>query len=199
MWVWLLADDVDECGRAGATSARLDRNADFVSARTGGMVESRISFEPIGRITTPFESPEGMPIQPTGADAVSGTVEVAESYADGLQDLAGFSHCILLYVFHAAPDAAPLEVDPFLDDEPRGVFATRAPRRPNPIGLSVVEIESVSDREIHVTGVDVVDGTPLVDIKPFVPEFDVPSDVETGWMTASESTIRSERADERFL
>ncbi|MFW5977736.1 MAG: tRNA (N6-threonylcarbamoyladenosine(37)-N6)-methyltransferase TrmO [Halohasta sp.] len=163
------------------------------------MSEDQFSYEPIGVIRTPFESPDGMPIQPIGDAAVEGTVELEKAYADGLEDLDGFTHCILLYHFHASDDAAPLEVEPFLDDERRGVFATRAPQRPNPIGLSVVEVESITDETVTVNGIDVVDRTPLLDIKPFVPEFDVPSDVDTGWLTASESTIRSKRADERFL
>jgi len=140
-----------------------------------------------------------MPTQPIGDAAVEGLVELKEAYTDGLKDLDGFTHCILLYHFHASNDAAPLEVEPFLDDESRGVFATRAPQRPNPIGLSVVQIESIVNREVTVTGIDVVDQTPLLDIKPFVPDFDVPSDVDTGWITASKSTIQSKQADERFL
>jgi len=140
-----------------------------------------------------------MPTQPIGDAAVEGLVELKEAYTDGLKDLDGFTHCILLYHFHASNDAAPLEVEPFLDDESRGVFATRAPQRPNSIGLSVVQIESIVNREVTVTGIDVVDQTPLLDIKPFVPDFDVPSDVDTGWITASKSTIQSKQADERFL
>ncbi|MFC7060183.1 tRNA (N6-threonylcarbamoyladenosine(37)-N6)-methyltransferase TrmO [Halovenus salina] len=163
------------------------------------MSEDQLSYKPIGVIRTAFESPDGMPIQPVGDTAVEGAVELKEEYADGLQDLDGFTHCILLYHFHASDDAASLKVEPFLDDEQRGVFATRAPQRPNPIGLSVVKIESVTDAKITVNGIDVVDQTPLLDIKPFVPEFDVPSDVDTGWLTASESTIHSKEADERFL
>jgi tRNA-Thr(GGU) m(6)t(6)A37 methyltransferase TsaA len=161
--------------------------------------EDTFSYESLGVIWTPFESPDGMPIQPTGADSVTGTVEIKESYADGLADLAEFSHCILLYHFHASNDDPSLRVEPFLDNEPRGLFSTRAPQRPNRIGLSVVAIESVKERELTVSGIDVVDGTPLLDIKPFVPEFDNPSEVETGWLDVSESTIRSERADRRFL
>ncbi|MGM0447477.1 MAG: tRNA (N6-threonylcarbamoyladenosine(37)-N6)-methyltransferase TrmO [Methanobacteriota archaeon] len=163
------------------------------------MPTDRYHYEPIGVVRTPFESPEGMPIQPAGADTVAGTVEVKQSYVDGLQDLNGFSHCILLYHFHAAADTASLRVEPFLDEEKRGVFATRAPQRPNRIGLSVVEIESVTGSEVAVRGIDVVDETPLLDIKPFVPDFDVPEDVDTGWLDASKSTIKSEQADERFL
>jgi len=161
--------------------------------------KNTFSYESIGVIRTPFESPDGMPIQPVGTDATEGTVKVNSSYADGLADLNGFSHCILLYHFHASGDDAPLSVEPFLDDEQRGVFSTRAPKRPNPIGLSVVSVESVEGRELTVGDIDVVDGTPLLDVKPLVPEFDVPSETETGWMDASESIIRSKQADERFL
>jgi len=100
---------------------------------------------------------------------------------------------------YASDDSAPLEVEPFLDDEQRGVFATRAPQRPNPIGLSVVEIDSVTGGTVTVDGIDVVDQTPLLDIKPFVPEFDVPSDADTGWLTATDATVQSQEADEQFL
>ena len=163
------------------------------------MSDDQLSYEPIGIIHTAFESPDGMPIQPVGDAAVEGTVELKDAYADGLQDLDGFTHCILLYHFHASDDSAPLEVEPFLDDEQRGVFATRAPQRPNPIGLSVVEIDSVTGGTVTVDGIDVVDQTPLLDIKPFVPEFDVPSDADTGWLTATDATVHSQEADERFL
>jgi tRNA-Thr(GGU) m(6)t(6)A37 methyltransferase TsaA len=163
------------------------------------MTEPRFQYDAIGSIRTPFDSPEEMPIQPIGADGAVGTVEVDPSYADGLEDLDGFTHCILLYHFHAADDTVSLQVEPFLDDTNRGLFATRAPQRPNPIGLSVVEIDSVTDHEVTVEGIDVVDGTPLLDIKPFVPQFDVPDAAETGWLDASKSTIQSKRADERFL
>ncbi|RLM83955.1 tRNA (N6-threonylcarbamoyladenosine(37)-N6)-methyltransferase TrmO [Halobellus sp. Atlit-38R] len=163
------------------------------------MPEDTFRYEAIGEIRTPFESPEGMPIQPIGADSVTGTVDIKEPYADGLADLADFSHCILLYHFHASGDDAPLRIEPFLDDARRGVFSTRAPQRPNSIGLSVVAIESVTEQELTMSGIDVVDRTPLLDIKPFVPEFDIPSEVQTGWLDASESTIRSEQADRRFL
>jgi len=163
------------------------------------MPDDQYQYKSIGVIRTPFESPDGMPIQPVGADATEGTLEVEESYADGLQDLNGFSHCILLYHFHATADTASLRVEPFLDDEKRGVFATRAPQRPNQIGLSVVEIDSVTEHEVSVRGIDVVDQTPLLDIKPFVPDFDVPGDADTGWLNASKSTIKSKQADKRFL
>jgi tRNA-Thr(GGU) m(6)t(6)A37 methyltransferase TsaA len=160
--------------------------------------EDTVEYEPIGTISTPFDSPEGMPIQPAGATATEGIIEFHEPYAAGLQDLKGFTHCIVLYHFHAVREGVELTVEPFLDEDQRGLFATRAPRRPNPIGLSVVTIEAVDPPEVLVSGIDVVDGTPLLDLKPFVPEFDAPSNVATGWLEASESTIRSARADDRF-
>lgn len=162
------------------------------------MRENEFIYDSIGVIRTPFDSPEGMPIQPVGAADTTGTVEVDEPYGEGLKDLSGFTHCILLYHFHVASDTISLQVEPFLDDETRGVFATRAPQRPNPIGLSVVEIASVTAHEVTVRGIDVVDQTPLLDIKPFVPDFDVPGAADTGWLDASKAAIRSQRADERF-
>ncbi len=139
-----------------------------------------------------------MPIQPAGAKDVVGTITIEDQYKQGLQDLRGFSHCILLYHFHESPDTTPLEVEPFLDSEQRGIFATRAPVRPNRIGLSVVESEAIRESELTVRGIDVVDRTPLLDIKPFVPAFDVPDDAETGWLDASGSTVQSMESDERF-
>ncbi|AFZ73242.1 tRNA (N6-threonylcarbamoyladenosine(37)-N6)-methyltransferase TrmO [Natronobacterium gregoryi] len=162
------------------------------------MTEEIVAYEPIGVIQSPFDSPEGMPVQPIGASDAVGTVEVDDAYADGLMDLEGFSHCILLYHFHRAGDDVSMQVEPFLDETDRGLFSTRAPQRPNRIGLSVVQIDSVDGREVNVRGIDVVDGTPLVDLKPFVPDFDVPDDADTGWMDASTSTVRSKRADDRF-
>jgi tRNA-Thr(GGU) m(6)t(6)A37 methyltransferase TsaA len=162
-------------------------------------VTGTVEYEAIGTIHTPFDSPKGMPIQPTGSEAAVGTVELASEYADGLADLAGFSHCILVYHFHAAEGASPLRVEPFLDDAKRGLFATRAPRRPNPIGLSVVGIEAVEDRSLTVCDVDVVDGTPLLDLKPFVPVFDAPAGADSGWLDGCREDARSARADDRFL
>ncbi|MFB6128382.1 MAG: tRNA (N6-threonylcarbamoyladenosine(37)-N6)-methyltransferase TrmO [Halorhabdus sp.] len=154
--------------------------------------------DPIGTIHSPFDEPSGMPIQPPVSADTEGTVDVQSQYADGLADLDGFSHCILLYQFHEAGEAA-LAVTPFLDDEERGVFATRAPTRPNPIGLSVVGIEAIDGASMTVRGIDVLDGTPLLDVKPFVPGFDVPEDAETGWIDADEQSSARGYADDRFV
>ncbi|WEL16774.1 tRNA (Thr-GGU) A37 N-methylase [Halorhabdus sp. SVX81] len=161
------------------------------------MTDESITYEPIGTIHSAFESAVEMPIQPAGSDAC-GTVELEEDYAAGLADLGSFSHCILLYHFHESPADAPLSVEPFLDDQPRGLFATRAPRRPNNVGLSVVRIEAVDGPTIEVSGIDVVDGTPLLDVKPLVGRFDVPDRVDDSWIPASDDAVEQRRADDRF-
>jgi tRNA-Thr(GGU) m(6)t(6)A37 methyltransferase TsaA len=136
-------------------------------------------FHPIGRMHTPFTEKSQVPIQASRSRA-AGQVEVFPEFAEGLQDLAGFSHLILLYVFHASQGYA-LRVKPFLDDQLRGLFATRHPCRPNPIGLSVVRLVGLHENILEVAGVDMLDGTPLLDIKPYVPDFDIRTEVRTGW------------------
>ena len=156
-----------------------------------------MEFTPIGTIRSPFTNSEGMPIQPAGAKGVKGSVEVFSAYEDGLQDLGGFSHIILLYLFHRSR-GFELKVVPFMDTMLRGVFATRAPRRPNPIGLSVVRLERIEGRVLHVEGVDVLDGTPLLDIKPYIPDFDVQVEVQTGWLEKAGKKAQGKRSDGRF-
>ncbi|MFT4890641.1 MAG: tRNA-Thr(GGU) m(6)t(6)A37 methyltransferase TsaA [Halobacteriales archaeon] len=162
------------------------------------MDEDDLRYESIGVIRSPFESVGGMPIQASAAGDAVGTVELDDRYGPGLADLDEFSHCILLYHFHRADDGASLSIRPFLDDDDRGLFSTRAPRRPNPIGLSVVAIEDVDDGTLTVRGVDVLDGTPLLDIKPYVPDFDVREDAEAGWLDATPKRPDDVTADDRF-
>lgn len=159
--------------------------------------QTMIEFTPIGIIHTPFTALEGMPIQPAGAAGVSGTIEVFDEYQTGLKDLDGFSHVILLYHLHRS-QGFDLEVVPFLDTQSRGLFATRAPRRPNPIGLSVVRLDRVENGLLYVRNVDILDGTPLLDIKPYVPEFDAQSEVRTGWLEDAGKNVLSRRSDARF-
>ena len=137
------------------------------------------TIHPIGIIHTPFTKKEETPIQPSRSEAI-GRVEVYADYVEGLQDVEGFSHFILLYAFHSS-SGYKLSVKPFLDDQQRGLFATRYPYRPNPIGLSVVELLNRDENTLIVKGIDVLDGTPLIDIKPYVPDFDVRTGVRTGW------------------
>lgn len=158
----------------------------------------KIEYTPIGTIYTPYDEREGMPIQPGGAAGVTGSVEIFAEYAAGLKDLDGFSHIILLYSFHQS-NGYKLEVIPFLDTRPHGVFATRAPKRPNSIGLSIVRLNRIEDRVLHIENIDVLNQTPLLDIKPYVPAFDVQSDVRTGWLENTQTTAGSRRADDRFM
>lgn len=139
------------------------------------------SLIPIGTIHTPFQEPEGTPIQGALAGDAEGEVRLFPAYQRGLADLEGFSHLVLLYAFHRSP-GFELEVTPYLDDRPRGLFSTRAPRRPNPIGMTVVRLLGVDGPRLSIRGVDVLDGTPLLDIKPSVPAFDHRSCERCGWL-----------------
>ena len=156
-----------------------------------------IELKPIGIIHTLFTKPEGMPIQPTGAAGIRGTIELFDEYHAGLKDLEGFSHIILLYHFHRS-QGFNLQVVPFMDSELRGLFATRAPKRPNPIGISVVQLDKIENGVLHIQNVDIMDGTPLLDIKPYVPEFDSPQDIRTGWLGQARKTLSGRKSDDRF-
>jgi tRNA (adenine37-N6)-methyltransferase len=138
-----------------------------------------IYLNPNGIIRTPFKQKTGMPIQPTSAKGVKGTIEIKPEYVGGLKDLKGFSHIILIYHFHESKKFA-LEVVPFLDSVRRGIFATRAPNRPNPIGVSIVNLLKIESNILHIENADILDQTPLIDIKPYVPEFDKPTSVKAG-------------------
>ena len=138
-----------------------------------------------------------MPIQPAGAKEVKGTIKVFKEFQPGLQDLDGFSHIILLYYFHCSKGFT-LKVMPFLDSELRGLFATRAPKRPNPIGFSVVRLDRIDKGVLHIRDVDILDNTPLLDIKPYVPEFDVQQEVRVGWLAKAVKNVRSRKSDARF-
>jgi tRNA-Thr(GGU) m(6)t(6)A37 methyltransferase TsaA len=140
-----------------------------------------IEFQPIGLIHTPHTKSGEAPIQPSRARGIRGTVEIYDDYVEALADLEGFSHIILLYHFHQS-SGYRLRVKPFLDKQQRGLFATRAPWRPNPIGLSVVRLVKVEGNKLTVEDVDILDNTPLLDIKPYVPEFDEREDVRLGWL-----------------
>lgn len=156
-----------------------------------------IGYRPIGIIHSPFTEIEGMPIQPTGASGIRGSVEVFPEFTAGLKDLDGFSHVILLYHFHQVREVK-LVVTPFMDPQPRGVFATRAPKRPNPIGLSIVKLLSIEQNVLHVENVDILDGTPLLDIKPYVPEFDHHPADRVGWLARAKGQVRRQKSDSRF-
>jgi tRNA-Thr(GGU) m(6)t(6)A37 methyltransferase TsaA len=151
--------------------------------------QSDFVMHPIGVIHTPFTDTSQTPIQSSISDAL-GQVEVYPEFADGLQDVEGFSHVHLLYAFHCSAGHA-LRVKPFLDDHVRGLFATRHPCRPNPIGMSVVRLIARRGNVLEVEGVDMFVGTPLLDIKPYVPDFDVRAEVCTGWYATRSIKDRS--------
>jgi tRNA-Thr(GGU) m(6)t(6)A37 methyltransferase TsaA len=156
-----------------------------------------VSYNPIGIIETPFTTREGMPIQAQGGQGVRGCITLLPEYAQGLQDLAGFSHIILLYHFHLTRETR-LVVTPFLDTTPRGVFATRSPNHPNAIGLSTVRLIEIRETVLEIEDVDIVNGTPLLDIKPYVPAFDHRQPERLGWLEKAGADVRQTRADKRF-
>lgn len=157
-----------------------------------------IVYKPIGIIHSPFKEPTGTPIQPTAGKNIEGTVEVFQEYADGLEDLDGFSHIILLYHFHLCGEAK-LKVKPFMDDKEHGIFSIRGPARPNPIGISVTRLLKVEGNILHIRDIDILEGTPLLDIKPFVPEFDVKQEVKTGWLGKNIHKLQTLKDDGRFV
>ncbi|MBC8336262.1 MAG: tRNA (N6-threonylcarbamoyladenosine(37)-N6)-methyltransferase TrmO [Anaerolineales bacterium] len=157
-----------------------------------------IIFKPIGIIYSPFTSLKEMPIQPTSDSSAPGRIEIQPEFVEGLKDLEGFSHIYLLYHFHQG-GSAKLTVTPFLDKEPRGIFATRAPRRPNPIGLSLVKLTSIKGNLVYVDDIDILNGTPLIDIKPYIPEFENAQDVQIGWLDKSKGKVKNKKSDSRFL
>jgi len=156
-----------------------------------------ISYQPIGVIHSPFKEAKGTPIQPTAAVDISGIVELSPDYAPGLKDIEGFSHLILIYHLHLIKEPSLL-VKPFLDNELHGIFATRSPSRPNAIGLSVVRLEKVEGTRLHVLDIDMIDGTPLLDIKPYVAHFDVREGTKNGWFENNLHKLPVTKDDGRF-
>jgi len=158
----------------------------------------KIIIEPIGTIFTPHIDINHMPIQPIAAKGVKGYIEIFEEYTDGLKDLEGFSHITLLYHFHEIC-GYELMVTPFMDTEMHGIFATKAPKRPNAIGISTVKLIGIDRNIITVEQVDMLDGTPLIDIKPFYPRYDNRRNVKIGWLEKNKDiALEKMRSDERF-
>ena len=190
-----------EAGRSAATVACLYWLANHAlasgSSLSNGCPVMEVTYRAIGIIHSPFSDLKEMPIQPTGTASAPGTAEVFPEFVEGLKDLEGFSHVILLYHLHEVR-RTDLTVMPFLGSETRGVFATRAPTRPNPIGLSIVRLVRLEGNRLYLGNVDILDGTPLLDIKPYVPDFDQATDVRVGWLEAARGKIRSAKSDDRF-
>ncbi len=157
-----------------------------------------IKINPIGVIHTPFKEIANMPIQPLAAQGIKGVIELNEEYLAGLKDLDGFSHITLIYHFHKI-DGYKLEVTPFMDTQPHGIFSTKSPKRPNAIGLSTVKLLGIEGNKLFIEEIDVLDGTPLIDIKPFYPRYDNRENVAIGWLEKNKDLpIEKLRSDERF-
>lgn len=156
------------------------------------MSDGTLSCVPIGRVRSEHAEARKTPIQPVYAGGCKGRIEIFPEYADGLRDIEGFSHLYIIYHFHRA-EASRLIVKPFLQDVERGVFATRSPRRPNPIGLSVVRLERREGNVLYVDGVDILDGTPLLDIKPYTAKFDRFDTERNGWQDDVDDATAQQR------
>lgn len=156
-----------------------------------------ITYKPIGIIHSPFKEPKGTPIQPSSGKGIEGSIEIFPEYEKGLKDIEGFSHIILLYHFHLSKTASLLS-KPFMDNTSHGIFAIRGPSRPNPIGISIVQLIKVKNNILYVQDLDIVDGTPLLDIKPYVPEFDKSEVVRIGWLEGNIDKLSKTRDDGRF-
>jgi tRNA-Thr(GGU) m(6)t(6)A37 methyltransferase TsaA len=156
-----------------------------------------IEYKPIGVIHSPFKEPKGTPIQPAGAKGTNGIVEIFPEYAEGLKDIEGFSHIILLYHFHLSKGSTLL-AKPYMDNETHGVFAMRGPSRPNPIGVSVVCLVRVEGNILYIRDVDILDGTPLLDIKPYIPEFDIREVKRIGWLEKNVRKLSTSKDNGRF-
>ena len=156
-----------------------------------------ILYHPIGIIHTPFLSNEDMPIQGIGGKGIKATIEIYPEFTAGLKDLEGFSHIILLYHLHLVEKSA-LIVKPFLDDKERGIFATRSPVRPNPIGMTTVRLIEIIDNRLIIEDVDMIDQSPLLDIKPCLPIIDDIQGVRLGWLTGKIEQFSQKKSDDRF-
>lgn len=152
-------------------------------------------IKPIGVIHSPFQKRENTPIQPVFAEGAEGIIQLFPEYAEGISDLEGFERIWLLYFFDRVKNMK-LKVVPFRDTVERGVFATRAPSRPNPLGLSAVKLIGIEGSSLKVADIDILDGTPLIDIKPYIPRVDSYPDSRAGWFDAKKVDRR--RADDRF-
>lgn len=156
------------------------------------MLENTLQYRPIGVISSEHVAADQTPIQPVYAKGCKGRAEILPEFAEGLRDLEGFSHIYLIYHFHRA-GPAKLNVKPFLQDVERGLFATRAPCRPNAIGLSVVRLVKIEGSTLHLEDVDILDGTPLLDIKPYAAKFDCIATTYNGWQDAVDAETAQKR------
>ncbi len=159
-----------------------------------------VTLSLIGGIRTPHQTLDNIPVQPVGGADIEGVVELFPEYAEGLTDLEGFSHAMLIFHLHRMKPGGELMITPFMDDKPHGVFATRSPRRPAAIGISTVRVRRVEGNRLYFTSADMLDGSPLIDIKPFYKHVDNQPDAVSGWLEDKEPTIvKTRRSDNRFI
>lgn len=156
-----------------------------------------IKLKPVGVIHTPFKTIENMPVQPSAGREVTGEIEIYPEYAEGLSDIEGFSHLYIIFYLNMVK-SYKLKVIPFLDTTEHGIFATRSPARPNSVGLSVVELIEVKGNTLHIRGIDMLDGSPVLDIKPYVPDFDHCGIVRKGWFEGRAEKAGEIKSDNRF-
>jgi len=161
------------------------------------VVGERLTYKPIGVVHSPFKEPKNVPIQAVASKETKGTIEIYPEYIEILRDLEGFSHIILLYHSHRIKDSS-LIVKPFLDNKLHGVFATRSPARPNKIGISIVQLNGIENNILQIQDIDILDGTPLIDIKPYVPKFDCRKTAKIGWFSDKISKLETTKDDGRF-
>ena len=157
-----------------------------------------IVYRPIGIIHSPFKKPQGTPIQPSAGKGIKGTIEIYPEYIKGLKDLEGFSHIILLFHLHLVKKAT-LQAKPFMDNELHGIFSIRGPSRPNPIGLSIVKLEKIVNNILYIEDLDIIDTTPLLDIKPYVSNFDDRKNIKIGWLEDNIKKLSLSVDDGRFI
>lgn len=154
-------------------------------------------LKPLGIIHSPFKTVENMPIQPLAGREYEAQIEIYSEFLEGLADLEGFSHIYIIFHLNKVENYR-LKVVPFLDTVERGVFSTRSPARPNPLGLSLVELISVNGNILDIRGVDMLDGSPVIDIKPYVPDFDRHNKVRRGWLEGKTESAEKKFSDSRF-
>jgi tRNA-Thr(GGU) m(6)t(6)A37 methyltransferase TsaA len=155
-----------------------------------------IRYHPIGTILSPFKGNVGVPRQAVGALEVSAQIEIFDEFSKGLKDLEGFSHIVVVFHLHLVKSPG-LTAHPPWDGQEHGVFATRSPYRPNPIGISIVCLERVTGNILQISGVDMVDGSPVLDIKPYIPDLNPAGEVNVGWLAGkkTEGMIQSRSGD----
>lgn len=156
------------------------------------MNDEKFVFQPIGFIYSPHKELSKTPIQPVFCNDIEGRIVLETEYADGLKGLEGFSHIYLFYCFHKSKKVC-LQLKPYLSDQEQGIFATRAPHRPNKLGMSLVRLVSIEGNVLHVKDIDIIDGTPLLDIKPYIQRFDSREDVTSGWQDTIHADVAISR------